>query len=248
MGVNRLSSLFRAVNIIWLAITLLVFSGLIKLGLWQAERASEKEVRLSRIEQLLGLEHQPLENVLATIKEQEILNDQPVILNGQFDPEVLIVLDNQSSDGRLGYRVFQLFHHQEELPVLVNLGWVSGSRDRSVLPDIEIIKGTHQLKGNIRYIEPGIVLAEQAYSKNSIPLRVQQVEIEKLGRLFSKQLLPFAVYLDKNEVVGYKKHWQPVVMPPEKHRGYAFQWFSLAIAWLALMIWAAWKNNNKKAN
>ena len=111
-----------------------------------------------------------------------------------------------------------------------------------------MLTGHFQLKGNIRFIEPGVMLAEQVYTTNALPLRVQQIEIEKLGRLFSKQLLPFAVYLDKNEVIGYKKYWQPIVMPPEKHRGYAFQWFSLAVAWLALMIGAAIKNNNKKAN
>ena len=30
-------------------------------------------------------------------------------------------------------------------------------------------------------------------------------------------------------------------MPPEKHRAYAFQWFSLAVAWLSLMIWASYR-------
>jgi cytochrome oxidase assembly protein ShyY1 len=53
--------------------------------------------------------------------------------------------------------------------------------------------------------------------------------------------LPFVVYLDKTESVGYEKNWQPIVMPPEKHRAYAFQWFSLALAWILLMIWASIK-------
>lgn len=72
---------------------------------------------------------------------------------------------------------------------------------------------------------------------------MQQIEIDKFSRLINKQLLPFAVYLDKKVSIGYKKNWQPVVMPPEKHRGYAFQWFSLACAWLMLMIWAAFKSH-----
>jgi len=33
---------------------------------------------------------------------------------------------------------------------------------------------------------------------------------------------------------------------PEKHQGYAFQWFSLALAWLSLMIWAGYKNRVKE--
>lgn len=247
MTANYKHALLSAINWFWLVITLLVFSTLIKLGLWQTERAEEKQQRLLRIESLLGKSHQPLDIVINQLKSDEALNDQPVILDGYFDEQVLILRDNQTFNGRLGYRVYQIFYHNQ-LPVLVNLGWVAGSKQREVLPDINVLKGQHQLKGNIRIIEQGIVLAEQAYDQYQQPLRVQQIEIDKLSRLFSKQLLPFAVYLDKNEAIGYKKNWQPIVMPPEKHRGYAFQWFSLATAWLLLMIWAAYKNNNKKAN
>lgn len=247
MTVNSVSNFVGAINWLWFVITLLVFSALIKLGLWQSERAQEKELRLTQIDALLGKVHQPLDRVLKQLATNEELNDQPVILNGKFDSEVLILRDNQTFNGQLGYRVYQLFYHQN-LPLLINLGWVAGSKQRDILPDIEPIAGEYQLKGNIRIIEQGIVLAEQEYSQIEHPLRVQQIEVEKLSRLFSKQLLPFAVYLDKNEAIGYKKNWQPIVMPPEKHRGYAFQWFSLATAWLVLMVWAAFKNKNKKAN
>ena len=64
--------------------------------------------------------------------------------------------------------------------------------------------------------------------------------------------MPFVVYLDENEALGFVKNWTPIVMPPEKHRAYAFQWFSLAVAWLSLMIWASYRSgrdsdvNNKE--
>jgi len=245
MSYSRINQIVNSMSLLWLVITMLVFSGLIKLGLWQSERAEEKELRLAHIERLLGQDHKPLHKVIANIEIEEFLNDQPVLLRGEFDPEVLIFLDNQPQAGKLGYRVFQLFYHENRMPVLVNLGWVQGSRDRSILPETKPLTGYYEFKGNIRYIETGIQLAEQIYTEKAWPLRVQQIEIEKLNRLFSQQLLPFAVYLDKNEEIGYTKHWQPVVMSPDKHRGYAFQWYSLALAWLTLMVWAAIKNNNK---
>ena len=84
------------------------------------------------------------------------------------------------------------------------------------------------------------------FAEPTWPLRVQQIELDKFSQLISKKLLPFVVYLDKNDPVGFKKNWQPIVMPPEKHRAYAFQWFSLAVAWLSLMVWAAIKMNRKE--
>jgi cytochrome oxidase assembly protein ShyY1 len=128
-----------------------------------------------------------------------------------------------------------------EQAVLVNLGWVVGSINRQEIPDVQAITGKYQLSGHVRNIEQGIMLMEQVLVKGEWPLRVQQIELDKFSTLISRQLLPFVVYLDKTESVGYEKNWQPIVMPPEKHRAYAFQWFSLAIAWLLLMIWASIK-------
>ncbi|REL31111.1 SURF1 family protein [Thalassotalea euphylliae] len=258
MSINNAVS--AKISPLWVLVTLLVFSALIKLGLWQSERAEQKEQRILRMEQLMGVEPKPLHQVLNSINtlnaeslsdpaleetRNEMLNDQPVVLNGVFNDEVLLLLDNQTLNGQLGYRVYQVFYHQQQLPVLVNLGWVSGSRNRSELPIVEPITGHHQITGNIRVIEPNIVLAEQEYDQLAMPMRVQQIEVDKLSDVLGVQLQPFAIYLDSNEVIGYQKTWRPIVMPPSKHRGYAFQWFSLAAAWLILMIWAAIKNNKK---
>lgn len=233
----------QSLNWIWVVITLLVFSLLIKLGTWQQDRANEKEQRLKRIEALTEQKALALDALLVKGEINEAhLNDLPVELKGSFLPEIIFLLDNQPSDGQLGYKVFQVFKHGEHA-VLVNLGWVLGSNSRDKLPDVTALSGEMTLSGHIRFIDIGVLLKEQKFTSPSWPLRVQQIEIDKFSRLINKQLLPFAVYLDKKVSIGYKKNWQPVVMPPEKHRGYAFQWFSLACAWLMLMIWAAFKSH-----
>ncbi|MFQ3194353.1 MAG: surfeit locus 1 family protein [Colwellia sp.] len=223
----------------WLIFTLLVFSGLVKLGFWQNDRALQKEQRIATIAQLSQTQALSLEQVLS---EKEEINDLPLKMTGEFANEIIFLLDNQTNKGQLGYRVYQVFNSGNKA-VLVNLGWVLGSINRQELPDVQAIKGQHQLSGHVRKIEEGIMLMEQVLLKNKWPLRVQQIELDKFSTLISRQLLPFVVYLDKTESVGYEKNWQPIVMPPEKHRAYAFQWFSLAIAWLLLMIWASIKLN-----
>lgn len=223
----------------WLIFTLLVFSGLVKLGFWQNDRALQKEQRIASIAQLSQTQALSLEQVLS---EKEEINDLPIMMTGEFANEIIFLLDNQTNERQLGYRVYQVFNSGNKA-VLVNLGWVLGSLNRQELPDVQAIKGPHQLSGHVRKVEQGIMLMEQVLLKNKWPLRVQQIELDKFSTLISRQLLPFVVYLDKTESVGYEKNWQPIVMPPEKHRAYAFQWFSLAIAWLLLMIWASIKLN-----
>lgn len=245
---------FLAINKVWLVITLLVFLALVKLGFWQNSRAVEKTERLDRIAALVdekSLSLFDIESMRNTLTEDETINDLPVIVAGELDEEVLFLLDNQMSGGKFGYRVLQLVHansKDKKYKVLVNLGWVEGDRTRQVKPQIKVLSGNVSLIGHVRLIEKGIMLTAQDFSFKAWPMLIQQIELEKKSALLKTQLLPFVIYLDKNEQVGYEKNWQPVVMPPEKHLGYAFQWFSLAIAWLLLMFFAARKSQVIKKN
>jgi cytochrome oxidase assembly protein ShyY1 len=232
-----LKTFLSNIRLPWLIFTLLVFSGLVKLGFWQSDRALQKEHRIKTISELSQTQALSLEQVLLETNE---INDLPITMTGEFDNEMIFLLDNQTNKGQLGYRVYQVFNSKDNA-VLINLGWVLGSINRQELPNVQAITGKYQLSGHVRKIEQGIVLMEQILVKNTWPLRVQQIELDKFSTLISRQLLPFVVYLDKTESVGYEKNWQPIVMPPEKHRAYAFQWFSLALAWLLLMIWASIK-------
>lgn len=243
------ASYFNKLFMLWLVVTVLVFSALVKLGFWQSARALEKELRLLKIEALTAQSPISLADALALAQQEQSLaevNDFPVFIKGEFNPEQVFLLDNQVNKGRLGYRAYQVIL-TGEYAALVNLGWVPGSINRDELPEVAALDGQHQFKGNIRLIEQGILLQEQSFAQGHWPLRVQQIELDKFSALIGHQLLPFVIYLDKNESLGFDKNWQPIVMAPEKHRGYAFQWFSLALAWLLLMLWAKFgaKNNNK---
>ena len=242
MNLVSIQHKLKQLNWLMVIFTMLVFSLLIKLGFWQIERAFEKEQRQERIQALSQRDALTLTQVKALEGLQDGINDLPIKLTGSFDASRIFLLDNQPNKGRLGYRVYQIIESNDDT-ILVNLGWVQGSIDRSVLPEITPVTGQHTITGHVREVEVGIQLQAQNLADAAWPLRVQQIELDKFSVLIGKKLLPFVVYLDTKETLGYKKNWQPIVMPPEKHRGYAFQWFSLALAWISLMIWAAIKMN-----
>jgi len=244
MNLVSLQHKLKQLNWPMVIFTMLVFSLLIKLGFWQIDRALEKEQRQQRISELSQRQALSLAQVVALTDMQDGINDLPIQLEGKFVGDKIFLLDNQPDKGRLGYRVYQLIESNNNM-VLVNLGWVQGSVDRNVLPKLTPVSGQHTIIGHVREVEVGIQLQAQNLTNSTWPLRVQQIEIDKFSQLIGKKILPFVVYLDKKETIGYKKNWQPIVMPPEKHRAYAFQWFSLALAWISLMIWAAIKMSKK---
>lgn len=228
---------------LWLLFTLLVFALLVKLGLWQLSRAHEKEARLARINALSSQKAMTVAQLMRTPELQTEnftrANDIALALSGQFEQSQTFFLDNQIDSGRFGYRVLRVFNDNSGYKILVNLGWVEGDSSRQTLPQLTPITEKLNLSGNIQVPELTILLDDQSFS--DIPndpslIRVQQLDIEKISRLSGQKLLPFALYLDKKETIGYKKNWQPMVMPAEKHRGYAFQWFSMAAVWLVLMV------------
>lgn len=227
----------------WLLITGLVFAGLLKLAHWQYSRAIEKQHRLDKIEHLEHSEPLALSDINnLSQKPDENINDWPVVVTASFNNELIFLLDNQVHQGQLGYRVLQLAINKQHA-VLVNLGWLKGNIDRSKLPTISAIDGIITFSGNIRIVEQGISLKAQDYSQPTWPLRIQQIELDEIAKLIGNTidvtLLPFVIYLDKNQPFGYTKNWQPIVMPPEKHMGYAVQWLALAVAWLILMAWVS---------
>jgi surfeit locus 1 family protein len=234
-------------SLLWLGLTLVVLILLLKLSLWQYDRGIEKEYRANRIMALTKQSPLTLDEVINLSSKQQFtsqdsINDFPVIINGSFDNNHVFLLDNQVDQHRLGYRVLQVVETDKHA-VLVNLGWVLGSIDRNILPDITPLNGPYRFSGHVRIIEQGIMLQAQNFSEVNWPLRVQQIELAKFSALINKPLLPFVVYLDKASSLGYKKNWHPIVMPAEKHYGYAFQWAALAISWLILMIYLRIKTN-----
>ncbi|WP_286234304.1 SURF1 family protein [Thalassotalea sediminis] len=245
MKVAKVIDYLSQLNWLLVAFTLLVFIGLIKLGFWQLSRAVEKEQRIARIEAVQDAAYYSLTDVLS-LNVQENINDLPLKISGTFDEKFTFLLDNQTFNGQVGYRVLQVVSTNMGA-VLVNMGWIKGNKSRYILPNFKAETGQHIVKGHVRLVESGITLAEQNYTNVTWPLRIQQIELDKFSHIIGQKLLPFVLYLDKKEDIGFKKNWQAIVMPPEKHRGYAFQWFSLATAWMLLMVSASlffYKNQN----
>lgn len=225
---------FRIKNWKLAILALLVFCLFIKLGMWQLHRGQEKKLLVAEFSARTA--QTPL-----TTKNFSLYKDlrfYQAKLTGHFDNQHTLLLDNKTYHGRVGYEVYTLFIANDlSTPVLVDRGFVPLTADRTIMPVIKPIKGTVTIQGLIN-LPPKHVTLGKSFDKNatSWPLRVQYINLQELSAMFSTTLFPYVLVLKPDHEAAYEVEWQAVVSGPEKHFGYAVQWFAFALVLLVIFV------------
>jgi surfeit locus 1 family protein len=123
--------------------------------------------------------------------------------------------------------------------LLVDRGWLPLGASRTELPDVSVSDAPRTITGTIDALpRAGLQLENTAADNNAPWPRVlnfpQQAALEQaLGR----KLLPGLLLLDASQPDGYERVWEAHLgFKPERHIGYAVQWFALAAAALIIFI------------
>lgn len=218
-----------------LAVYLCLLPLLLYLGVWQLNRADEKR-------QLLKLQAQQATTDVLTITANtaeglDKLLYQPVKAVGRYDGKHQYLLDNKVNKGRAGYFVLTPFRFKNaNKAVLVNRGWLPVGQNRLQLPGIHVDELETVISGRVnRFPTVGIKLPGAETPTVSWPAIVQVIDSKVLSQQLDCALLDFQIELDKQADNGFTREWlEPTTMTPEKHIGYAVQWFLLAITLTAL--------------
>jgi surfeit locus 1 family protein len=227
---------------LWLVLTLTAFMLLINLSWWQLSRAEVKTQQLERLAQLQtnGALHSAQLSQLAL----QDIDGAPLQGQGRWLAPYIWLLDNQVLNGRVGYDVIvPVLAQGLEQPLLINLGWLAATSSRDTLPQLQIATEM-QLDGLLRTQPDGLLLLGQnAEDSGNWPMRIQQVSFDELSALSGLTLYPALLYQQQHG--DFVPHYQPVVLPPQKHRGYALQWFLLAVAVLGVALAASHQGKAK---
>jgi surfeit locus 1 family protein len=220
---------------------------LLALGVWQLNRAEEKRSLLN-----LQKQQETSESLVLTADSPDSVDTllyKTVKATGHYDRAHQILLDNQVYQGKAGYFVltpFLLAHGNKA--ILINRGWVNLGKSRSLLPDVSVPENEITLSGRInRFPRIGLKIADAETTINNWPAVVQPVDIMLISKQLTYPLFSFQVELDTAEPNGFIRHWhQSITMTPEKHVGYAVQWFLLALTLTVLFIkYGIHKNNDQ---
>ncbi|MEO0442797.1 MAG: SURF1 family protein [Pseudomonadota bacterium] len=222
---------------------------LLRLGFWQLDRAAEKQQRQLVYQQQREL---PATTIAALMDTQDTAY-QSVAEKGYFDNQRYWLLDNRSFKGQNGYQVIMPLYLMESKgmnTLLVNRGWIPASAMRDQLPAIETPTGSVSVSGYL-YTLPENALFKQSKSDWGAewPKRVLSLSLESVKQSLGTEVYPLLLRIDDNSPGALLADWQITNAGPEKHRGYAVQWFAMALALVALylrLLYKEVKNNRDK--
>ncbi|SDJ33853.1 SURF1 family protein [Billgrantia gudaonensis] len=204
---------------LWHGFWLLVIVLGLLLGLWQWERAADKRAYLERLD---AAPH--LESPASTPPD-----GARVTLHGEYLADHTLFLDNRTRDGELGVAVLTPLRDDSGRLWLVQRGFLATGPSRET-PEAETPSGRVSVEG--RWQSAGE--SAPVYGPNREGRRVQRIDLDAWP---DREGFAYEGWLHLTGGDGaYPEWWQPSVMPPSRHLGYAVQWWGLALAALVVMI------------
>jgi surfeit locus 1 family protein len=214
---------------------------LVSLGFWQLSRGAEKSALLhSYAERRVS---EPMAS--SELQHTEDPAFRRVRLHGQFDAGHSLLLDNRQRDGKVGVELLQPFQDQATgLWLLVNRGWLPWP-DRRTPPQFTTPQAVLSLDAWV-YVAPGATFQLHADPvSNAWPQTITAVEPAKLWKTLDRDGFAYEVRAEQGPA-SYEADWPVVTMGPEKHLGYAVQWFAMSLALFALYLYLGWHNAKEK--
>lgn len=219
-----------------LAILAIVCIGILtSLGCWQWSRAHTKEILLKSFTE--RTEQAPLLTSSLDTKEKD-LRFYRAQLSGHFDNDHTLLLDNKIHEGKVGYEVYTPFIADGlSNPILIDRGFIPIGKSRKELPSIRDIPGNTTITGMLNLPPTYVSLGKMTDSSTiTWPLRVEYIHLSEVTPLLQHSLYPYLLILTPKDPAAYDVTWQIVIMPPERHMGYAVQWFALALTLLVIFV------------
>ena len=215
-------------------LALLAIAGFVSLGQWQLGRQHQKQAMLDAVEATVASRDAgPLSAAADPARGGSY---EWVGGEGHFAEVPAVLLDNQQRAGRAGVRAYRVFVPGDgSMPLLVELGWLPLPGDRT-LPDVARPAGRHQLAGLLAPPPShGIGPAGFAAQADGTLLAIGLDPAALAVPLRQPALAPRVLKLDPALDLGYARDLDvlPNTLPPDRHLGYAVQWFALALAVLA---------------
>lgn len=210
----------------------------IHLGLWQADKAEQGEAQralyAARSQQppfLIGTERLAPENLVYARGA----------VRGEYDAAQQFYVDNQVENGRPGVHVITpLKIEGGDTRILVNRGWVAWE-DRRTPPRASTPAGAVEVAGIV------VIPARQKYllvpdRQEAWPELWSVLDIERYTKVSTHPVQPMVLRLTSTaNDAGLVRNWPQPEDKVAMHKGYALQWFGMAVALLGFYFIASFR-------
>jgi surfeit locus 1 family protein len=230
---------------LWAAVLAIAFAVLtIYLGNWQGGRAQYKVDQQSMLDNastaapvdFWAFWRDP-KHVATSV---ETFRYRAVNVEGRFDAEKLLYVDNRIQDGKAGYVALQLFRAESDASTketryfVVDRGWVEAAADRAKLPTLDTPPDRIAITGRINLPQsrnPGTL--DNATIVNSP--RINYINLEELSKRFNIALEPYVIeqtagpgFLGTQRALPAANH--------QKNLAYQVQWYAFAALAIVLFL------------
>lgn len=232
------------------------------LGFWQLDRADEKIQLLAELETKRS--QTPIKNLGDINGSVDEMDGLPVLLEGNYIQDSVILLDNVVLGGKVGFDLLLWFQEAgTNRRFLVNRGFVQMGRTRAALPEIPaLVFGNDRLTGHIyaREYDQDSMLPVMPLGTSEGELQTRRVNIaQQANPLFLTTIepsfdevqsttYPYLIRLALDDPNGLARNWIIANITSEKHIGYAIQWFLMATAIMVLLIRLAFKQGSASSD
>ena len=227
-----------------IALTFVGAALFIRLGIWQLDRANTAQALLDAFAAAATAAPEDFAAVEATPPADRYPR---VRLSGRFVADRSYLRDEQLRAGRLGVQAYGVFEVQGSAALLlVDRGWMAWDHAPGTQPAVPpVADGTTELSG-VYAPFPGSGLragGDVLRGQTQWPKLTLAIDHDEIAADLGRNLLPGVLLLDPDPASGFAREWTPALMPPARHRAYAFQWFAFAVAALAAFVVVHWRRS-----
>jgi len=224
-------------------LTLFGVAAFVTLGTWQLDRAAQKERLFAAFAGAGSQTPVALDEARRTRDSQRY----PLVsVRGRYDPKHAYVLDDQTHDGKVGSVAYAIFEPADgSAPLLADRGFIARDArgQRPTIPPAP--EGEQQILA--LYAPPpgsGLRLGGNALPRQSTwPKTSIYLDVGEIAADAGRSLDPKVLLLAPEQGSGFIREWRPDVFPPERHRGYAFTWFTLAAVVVIVFVTMHWRKD-----
>jgi surfeit locus 1 family protein len=224
---------------VWWFLLALFFVGLgCSLGAWQLGRAQTKlnwQAEIAQKSAMPVLDGAFLGGAQDSSQNRVGLLHRPILIEGEWLAQHTVYLDNRQMNARPGFYVLTPFKLKATgAVVMVQRGWVGRDfTDRTRLPQVQSPDGTVRVNG-LMALPPSKLYALGEEGQGVIR---QNLDLQKFSSETGLPLLEISLVQQGPASEGLLREWPQAATGVEKHYGYAFQWFGLALLIALLYVW-----------
>jgi len=211
--------------------TAVICAGFIGLGIWQLQRAEEKQAWYDSYSSRAS--EAPIRITDTLLQPGQ--SNFPTQAYGRFDGQGQFLWDNRMHQGQPGFQVLTPFIiNPGDTRILVNRGWIPLLGSRQDLPSPEIPQGVRTIRGRLAEPMRSFTLEDRppAYDAS---LR-QNLDLSAFAESAPYAIHPYVFRLAPDEPDGFVRVWPvPDRMAVKRHQAYAVQWFGIALAFVGVV-------------